>query len=306
MHEDEIEQQQQLLATYRRTLTHLLLQHAQFTAGHIPAHIANSIVEARANIQRIKETLRGWGVAVDDHPDDVTATTAVTALLSSQLPTRRGKSWLWAIIGGGAVLLVLLLVRIVAPRISGELNDATRTQQGDMNGRQAEALSQTAVTSGQPAAALPTGTANTGRSTIVPSRQCPLALTFGQTIECALESNSEFDSYTFEAKANDVVKIRADAAQAALRVTVTDPQHKKVEACTFVNSCTLPIDGTYTLQVEVSVATGSAPFEYSLYTDRVNTPVNVQAIQLGQTYAGALDLIGNKRAGRTIPMFVSS
>jgi hypothetical protein len=47
--QDDIEQQQQRLAAHRRTLAHLLHQQAQFSAGHVPAHVANGIAEARAD-----------------------------------------------------------------------------------------------------------------------------------------------------------------------------------------------------------------------------------------------------------------
>src|SRR6266498_3633890 len=67
----DIEQQQQLLATYRRTLAHLLRQAAQY-GGEVfaPPATANGIAEARASIQNTKTVLRKLGVAVADHSDD--------------------------------------------------------------------------------------------------------------------------------------------------------------------------------------------------------------------------------------------
>lgn len=67
---DAIAQQQELLAVHRRTLAHLLQQVAQFSAGHLPAHVANGIAEARASIAHCKAALRGWGEMVEDRPDD--------------------------------------------------------------------------------------------------------------------------------------------------------------------------------------------------------------------------------------------
>jgi hypothetical protein len=67
---DEIAQQQELLATYRRTLVHMLTQQAQFSAGFVPAHVANGIAEARANIRHVKQTLRDWGEPLEDYPED--------------------------------------------------------------------------------------------------------------------------------------------------------------------------------------------------------------------------------------------
>jgi NB-ARC domain len=68
--QDEIAQQQELLATYRRTLAHLLRQAAQFSTGYVPAHVANGIAEARAEIARIKIWLRSSGAEIEDEPND--------------------------------------------------------------------------------------------------------------------------------------------------------------------------------------------------------------------------------------------
>jgi hypothetical protein len=69
--QEEIDQQQELLTTYRRTLAHLLQQAAQYGGeAFTPPQTANGIHEARTNIQHIKQMLRGWGVSVDDHSDD--------------------------------------------------------------------------------------------------------------------------------------------------------------------------------------------------------------------------------------------
>jgi outer membrane protein assembly factor BamB/tetratricopeptide (TPR) repeat protein len=69
--QEEIEQQQSLLATYRRTLVHLVGQAAQYGGeGFAPPHVANNISEARDNIRRIKDVLRDWGVIVTEQPDD--------------------------------------------------------------------------------------------------------------------------------------------------------------------------------------------------------------------------------------------
>jgi molecular chaperone DnaK len=70
MNQEEIDAQQNLLATHRRTLSVLLQQQAQHTLAYAPPGTINSIMEARDNIRRIKEMLRDWGVAVQDHPND--------------------------------------------------------------------------------------------------------------------------------------------------------------------------------------------------------------------------------------------
>lgn len=69
--QDEIAHQQNMLSIYRRNLKHLVRQAGHFgSEDEAPVHIANSLKEARDNIQRIKGILRGWSVAVTDDPDD--------------------------------------------------------------------------------------------------------------------------------------------------------------------------------------------------------------------------------------------
>lgn len=68
--QEEIAHQQTLLTTYRRTLAHYLKQQAALGEAYAPPAVAHGIAEARNNIQRIKRTLRGWNVPVDDYPDD--------------------------------------------------------------------------------------------------------------------------------------------------------------------------------------------------------------------------------------------
>ena len=66
------------LATHRRTLAHLLGERAKFSAGFVPAHLANGIADARAAIAQLKAQLRAAAIAVDDEPNDE-ATPAETA-----------------------------------------------------------------------------------------------------------------------------------------------------------------------------------------------------------------------------------
>lgn len=66
---DEI-QQQNLLAAHRQRLAALLGQQATLGTGHTPPGVVTDIAAARAEIQRIKDYLRGREVAVADLPDD--------------------------------------------------------------------------------------------------------------------------------------------------------------------------------------------------------------------------------------------
>jgi hypothetical protein len=67
--QEEIQEQQSLLAAHRRTLAEYLRQRAQMSVL-TPPGVAHGIDEARKQIGHTKEALRQWGVAVDDHPND--------------------------------------------------------------------------------------------------------------------------------------------------------------------------------------------------------------------------------------------
>ena len=68
--QEEIDQQQELLAAHRRTLAQYLLQQAALGVAHTPPAVAQGIHAARAEIRRIKRILRGWRVQVVNYPDD--------------------------------------------------------------------------------------------------------------------------------------------------------------------------------------------------------------------------------------------
>jgi hypothetical protein len=67
---EEIDEQQQLLATHRRTLAIYLQQQAQIGQAYSPPALINGIDETRQHIKRIKETLKVSGTVVPDDPDD--------------------------------------------------------------------------------------------------------------------------------------------------------------------------------------------------------------------------------------------
>lgn len=71
--QEEIERQHELLKTYRRNLAHGRRRAAQYGGeSFAPDDVANSIHEARAQVQRIKAALRRMGADVADRPDDDT------------------------------------------------------------------------------------------------------------------------------------------------------------------------------------------------------------------------------------------
>ena len=85
--QEEIIKQQDLLVTYRRTLGHLCKQAAQYGGeSSVPPNVANGIYEARRNIQQIKDSLRSWGLSIEDLPEDqaLAEDTAITTVSSPQ------------------------------------------------------------------------------------------------------------------------------------------------------------------------------------------------------------------------------
>jgi hypothetical protein len=67
---EDINHQQTLLTTYRRNVAHYLKQQSALGDAFTPPGVTNGLFESRNHIQRIKQILRGWNVAVNDHPDD--------------------------------------------------------------------------------------------------------------------------------------------------------------------------------------------------------------------------------------------
>ena len=81
--QDDIEQQQVLLTTNRGTLNHHLRQRAQLGSAYAPSGVSHGIRETRTEIRRIKAVLRGWGVTVEDKPDDEEVKSDDTTILYS-------------------------------------------------------------------------------------------------------------------------------------------------------------------------------------------------------------------------------
>jgi hypothetical protein len=96
LNQEDIDNQQQLLATHRRTLAHLLQQAAKYGGvSYVPPIVIHGIDEARGEIKQVKEILRSSGVdfadALDDEPREATVldTQASTPPSPSALPARR-------------------------------------------------------------------------------------------------------------------------------------------------------------------------------------------------------------------------
>jgi hypothetical protein len=66
----DIERQQKLLTMYRGLLAENLRQHRQWPRTEVPEFLSVGIARLRGHILETKGTLRGWKIAIDDHPDD--------------------------------------------------------------------------------------------------------------------------------------------------------------------------------------------------------------------------------------------
>src|SRR5215212_1323437 len=68
--QEDVMHQRNLLEINRRNLSHYLQQRDTLGEAYAPPGTLNGILETRANIKRIKGILNGWGVSIEDNPDD--------------------------------------------------------------------------------------------------------------------------------------------------------------------------------------------------------------------------------------------
>ena len=66
----KVQHQLELLKIHRRNLATYLAQQKQIPTGQAPPVLVNSLDHVRNEIQRVKAILRGWGVVVDDLPEE--------------------------------------------------------------------------------------------------------------------------------------------------------------------------------------------------------------------------------------------
>jgi hypothetical protein len=69
-HNTDIEYQQKLLSMYRSLLAEYLRQRDLWHRTEIPVFLSRGISVIRGHIVDVKGRLRGWKVAIVDHPDD--------------------------------------------------------------------------------------------------------------------------------------------------------------------------------------------------------------------------------------------
>src|SRR5690349_11953304 len=119
--QEDIDAQLRLLVIHRRNLALLLSQRAQIGSLNVPLHVYNGIDDERDKIRRIKETLRRWGVAVEDLPDDEEGVPSYSPSISDQpQPSIRKLPWskdMMGIIGLVATIVACLAAVIVVPEV---------------------------------------------------------------------------------------------------------------------------------------------------------------------------------------------
>jgi hypothetical protein len=116
--QDQIAQQQKLLATYRANLKHLLNQAAEYGGeDSAPVHIINQIHDQRAAIQQCKSALRAYGQEVADESDESLAGVAASGAHQPSATGRRSavepRYVRWATIAGAVVGALSLLLNVV-------------------------------------------------------------------------------------------------------------------------------------------------------------------------------------------------
>lgn len=127
--QDTINNQLTLLAAHRRTLAHLLIQQAQFSVGHIPAHIANGIAEARANINHTKAYLRNNGVQIADEPNDEAGFSVEGRVAGSANNSGGKQAWIVAVIVPIVVAAIGAYATIRAAQEARQSGEATPVAQ---------------------------------------------------------------------------------------------------------------------------------------------------------------------------------
>jgi hypothetical protein len=110
--QDEIDHQQNLLATHRRTLRVWFQQKANYSFA-TPPYVLEAIRQDRAAIRRIKEILRSWGIHVEDYPDDEAPITSAQAIVERVDSFMVGMSALRDLLGVPAVRDAAVTFRII-------------------------------------------------------------------------------------------------------------------------------------------------------------------------------------------------
>lgn len=127
---------------------------------------------------------------------------------------------------------------------------------------------------------------------------CPAQIDFGETIQCAIDTQQETDQYTFTANKNDQIKVRLVRTSGRLNPALYVAGSEGDKICSAftsdttidLGSCTAPSDDTFTIFVEDTYRANTG--SYNLYIQRLNDPGKTQPIRYGQTLAGSISMLG--------------
>jgi hypothetical protein len=124
---------------------------------------------------------------------------------------------------------------------------------------------------------------------------CPPSIGFGETIQCSISALEEVDIYSFTANAGDRIYVRMTTSSGSVKPYVQIFKPDGNSLCGAVNvtnnstvstSCTLTVDGTYTVRSSDYNKAGTG--DYYLYIQRTNNPSGPVSITFGDTLAGSI------------------
>jgi len=130
---------------------------------------------------------------------------------------------------------------------------------------------------------------------------CPPTISFGETIECSINTITESDSYTFVANSNDVIQARVVRTSDTLRprISILDPNGRQVcgansgNPVTWIDKCTLASGATYKAVIDDSFASNKG--SYTFYLQRLNNPGAAQPIAFGQTVTSTIERLADAK-----------
>jgi hypothetical protein len=134
------------------------------------------------------------------------------------------------------------------------------------------------------------------------SAACIGVISFGEPIECAIETGAEVHRYTLTGFAEDRIRIKAVRTAGTLQPHLRLVQSNGAMVCdTFTSDavadlagCLLPRDDTYTVQIADTFQEESG--SYNLFVQRLNDPGNARALFPELLLADDLRLLGEEDA----------
>jgi len=295
-HAEDIAAQQELLATYRRTLHHFLKQRALAGEMLIPPNVTHGIDEARRNIRQIKSNLRSWGVPVDDLPideefeeppsDKETFLSKNQSSKSRQFPTN---AWVVVI---GLVGVIIIGILSVPALLSTLQRSSTSTR--DAPAALSSTLPLQATVPSVPSSSPQSLQTDIGRTPAPPNDTCPVRLDFGALIQCEIAQQGELHIHRVAAAQDDLLLVDimkvGTGNPFTLHATIADPKNQvlydPLEDRFISRIFRATSSGEYTIRVEDQDRTNTGT--YAIYVQRLNNPVNARHLTVGASLSGSI------------------